>query len=122
MEKKPNVLRWNGVYEQETDTNFRSSLEDELQTIKLIQQGGKERDIAVEKLSTSKSRLVTAIARRYVNNGPSIAELISAGNKGLVIAAEKFKPSRGFKFTCYAIWWVKQCIEKEIEERKSQEQ
>ncbi len=121
MEKKANFIGLNGGVEQGIDTKYRYPLEEELQIIKSIQQGGKEREIAIEKLSNSYARLLTAIAKRYANHNLSIEELINAGNKGLVIAAEKFDISRGFKFICYAVWWVRQSIEKEIGKIKSQD-
>ena len=48
------------------------------------------------------------------NNNLSMDKLIKVGNKGLVQAAEKFDENRGFKFICYAIWWIRQSIENEI--------
>ena len=108
------ITRMNGVKEQEVDTEARYSLEEELQIIKSIQQGGKERDTAIEKLAQFRLRFVTAVAKRYANNNLSMVELIKAGNKGLVQAAEKFDENRGFKFICYAIWWIRQSIENEI--------
>ena len=99
--------------------NINYSLEEELEIIKRIQQGGKERDTAIEKLTQSRLRFVTgfatAVAKRYANNNLSMGKLIEAGNKGLVLAAENFDESRGFKFIPYAIWWVRQSIEKEFE-------
>ena len=121
MEKKTMIIKMNGVKEQEVDTEARYSLEEELQIIKSIQQGGKERDTAIEKLTQSRLRFVTAVAKRYANNNLSMDELIKAGNKGLVLAAENFDESRGFKFICYAIWWVRQSIEKEIEKSNNLE-
>ena len=121
MEKKAMIIKMNGVKEQEVDTEARYSLKEELQIIKSIQQGGKERDTAIEKLTQSRLRFVTAVAKRYANNNLSMDELIEAGNKGLVLAAEKFNESRGFKFIPYAIWWVRQSIEKEIEKLNNQE-
>ena len=121
MEKKAIIIRMNGVKEQEVDTEARYSLEGELQIIKSIQQGGKERDNSIEKLAQSRLRFVTAVAKRYANNSLSMDELIKAGNNGLVLAAEKFDESRGFKFICYAIWWVRQSIEKEIEKSNNLE-
>ena len=125
MEKKAMNSRMNGVKEQEVDTEARYSLEEELQIIKSIQEGGKERDTAIEKLAQSRLRFltgfVTAVAKRYANNNLSMDELIEAGNKGLVLAAENFDESRGFKFIPYAIWWVRQSIEKEIEKFNNQE-
>ena len=121
MEKKVMITRMNGVKEQEVDTEARYSLEEELQIIKSIQQGGKERDTAIEKLAQSRLRFVTAVAKKYANNSLSMDELIKVGNKGLVLAAENFDESRGFKFIPYAIWWVRQSIEKEIEKLNNQE-
>ena len=117
--------RMNGVNEKGVETEARYSLEEELQIIKSIQQGGKERDTAIEKLAQSKLRFltgfVTVVAKRYANNNLSMDELIEVGNKGLVLAAENFDESRGFKFIPYAIWWVRQSIEKEIEKLNNQE-
>ena len=125
MEKKPMNSRMNGVNEKGVETEARYSLEEELQIIKSIQQEGKERDTAIEKLAQSRLRFltgfVTAVAKRYANNNLSMDELIEAGNKGLVLAAENFDESRGFKFIPYAIWWVRQSIEKEIEKLNNQE-
>ena len=109
------IIRMNGVNEQDVNTDHRYSLEEELQIIKCIQIGGKERDSAIEKLAQSRLRFVTAVAKKYANNCLSMDELIKAGNKGLVLAAENFDESRGFKFICYAIWWIRQSIEREIE-------
>ena len=121
MEKKAMIIRMDGANEQEVDTEARYSLEEELQIIKSIQQGGKERDTAIEKLAQSRLRFVTVVAKKYVNNNLSMDELIKAGNKGLVLATENFDESRGFKFICYAIWWVRQCIEKEMEKSNNLE-
>ena len=125
MEKKAMIIKMNGVKEQEVDTVARYSIEEELQIIKSIQQGGKERNTAIEKLAQSRLRFVTgfvtAVAKRYANNNLSMDKLIEAGNKGLVLAAENFDESRGFKFIPYAIWWVRQSIEKEIEKSNNLE-
>ena len=115
------ITRINGVKEQEVDTEARYSLEEELQIIKSIQQGGKERDTAIEKLAQFRLRFVTAVANKYANNSLSMDELIKVGNKGLVLAAENFDESRCFKFICYAIRWVRQSIEKEIEKSNNLE-
>ena len=125
MEKKGTIIKVNVVNEHELDIEVRYSLDEELQIIKSIQQGGKERDTAIEKLAQSRLRFltvfVTAVAKRYANNNLSMDELIEAGNKGLVLAAENFDESRGFKFIPYAIWWVRQSIKKEIEKLNNQE-
>ncbi len=121
MEKKGTIIKVNVVNEHELDIEVRYSLDEELQIIKSIQQGGKERDTAIEKLAQFRIRFVTAVAKRYANNNLSMDKLIEAGNKGLVLAAENFDESRGFKFIPYAIWWVRQSIEKEIEKSNNLE-
>ena len=121
MEKKGTIIRMRAVNEQKVDLESLYSLEEELQIIKSIQQVGKERDTAIERLTQSRTRFVAAVAKKYANNSLSMDELIKAGNKGLVQAAEKFDENRGFKFICYAIWWVRQSIEKEIEKSNNLE-
>lgn len=121
MEKKVVIIRMNGVNEQDVNTDYRYSLEEELQIIKCIQIRGKDRVSEIEKLAQSRLRFVTAVAKKYVNNSLSMDELVKAGNKGLVLAAENFDESRGFKFICYAIWWIRQSIEREIEKSNNLE-
>ena len=115
MEKKAMIIRMNGVNEQDVNTDYRYSLEVELQIIKCIQIGGKEIDSAIEKLAQSRLRFVTAVAKRYANNNLSMGKLIEAGNKGLVLAAENFDESRGFKLMSYAVWWIRQSIIQKIQ-------
>lgn len=95
--------------------NITISLEEERETIKRIQQGGKERETAIERLTQARLRLVAALAKQYANHNLSIDELIKAGCEGLVVAAEKFDERRGFKFICWAVWWVRVSIDMEIE-------
>ncbi len=78
MEKKAIIIRMNGVNEQDVNTDYRYSLEEEIRIIKNIQQGGKERDSAIEKLTQSRLRFVTAVAKKYANNSLSMDELIKA--------------------------------------------
>ena len=92
-----------------------SSIEDELQLIKNIKSTGTERDLAIEKLSHSNLRLVTAVAKMFKGCNLSMEELISAGNEGLVFAAENYDESRGFKFMSYAVWWIRQSIMQRIQ-------
>ncbi|MBR4118993.1 MAG: hypothetical protein IKK64_02805 [Bacteroidales bacterium] len=91
------------------------SIEDELQLIKDIKSKGTERELAIEKLSHSKLRLVTAVAKMFKGCNLPLEELISAGNEGLVLAAEKYDVSSGFKFMSYAVWWIRQSIMQRIQ-------
>lgn len=85
--------------------------EDEVSLAKRVEKGDKK---ARERLISANLRLVVSIAKKYVNRGLTLLDLIEEGNIGLMRAVEKYDWTRGYKFSTYATWWIRQAITRAI--------
>ena len=108
--------------EQRTDSQQMQQLEEEFgasaselrRTLEIITQAHQEAEAAKKELIEANLRLVVSIAKRYTNRGMQFLDLIQEGNIGLMKAVDKFEYRRGYKFSTYATWWVRQAITRAI--------
>ncbi len=99
------------LYLNEIGASPLLTAEEEVKFSRLAQRGD---EAARKRMIESNLRLVVKIARRYLNRGLALLDLVEEGNLGLIRAVEKFDPERGFRFSTYATWWIRQTIERAI--------
>ena len=99
------------LYLNEIGASQLLTAEEEITLGRRVQRGDER---ARQRMIESNLRLVVKLARRYLNRGLPLLDLIEEGNLGLIHAVKKFDPERGFRFSTYATWWIRQTIERAI--------
>jgi RNA polymerase sigma factor RpoS len=99
------------LYLKEIRVSNLLSFEEEQELAHRVEKGDEE---ARARMIEANLRLVVNIGKRYINRGLPFSDIIEEGNIGLIKAVEKFKPEKGFRFSTYASWWIKQSIERAL--------
>ena len=99
------------------EADFECSSDEIIQAVRNIQQGQRILKSAKDRLIKANLRLVVSIAKKYTNRGLQFFDLVQEGNIGLIKAVEKFEYEKGFKFSTYATWWIKQAISRSISDQ-----
>lgn len=105
------------MYLKEIGTDPLLTARQEVQLARQLRAGGPEADVARQRLVRSNLRLVVSVAKKYANRGMNLLDLVQEGNIGLMRAVERFDPERGFRFSTYATWWIRQAILRSLAEK-----
>src|SRR5690606_12887538 len=99
----------------ETVTGWIEEMDDPIEEARFtLEQVETRAELAIESLTRANLRLVVSVAKRYMGRGINFLDLIQEGNIGLLRAVAKFDHTKGFKFSTYATWWIRQAISRAI--------
>lgn len=102
---------------RDMEYDFESTIDGILEMRNRLSEGERMLTTAKDRLVTANLRLVVALAKKYLNRGLQLFDLVQEGNIGLIKAIEKFEYKKGFKFSTYATWWIRQAITRSISDQ-----